>query len=80
VVKEDLIAALHVIAHEISRLIVSNAVPGLGLLRLAFQIVDTEIIGFGFNQPVTQLDLLEISGFIVSSLTRAALPARSDPQ
>src|SRR5690606_19038103 len=45
------IAHLHAVAHEIARLIVAYARPGLG--ADPFEVVDREVLGFGLHQPVT---------------------------
>jgi hypothetical protein len=59
-VEEREVAYLHLIAHEVARLIVAHAEPGGRLLLRRGEVVDRELVGLRLHQPVTQ----EISAFI----------------
>ena len=50
VVEQHAVADLHLVAHEVARLVVAHAVPRLG--ADALEVVDGERVGFGLHQPV----------------------------
>src|SRR5690606_13811666 len=52
VIEEGEIAALDLVAQEVTRLIVAYAVPVRGLARLRRKVVDPEDIGLGLQQPM----------------------------
>ena len=51
-IEQHLVADLHLVAHEIARLIVAHAEPGAAAPRRTRQVVDAELVGLGFHQPV----------------------------
>src|SRR5450631_2827307 len=55
VVEECEIADLHLVAHEVPGLVIPHAVPGDRLFRHAGEVVDRDVIGFGFYQPVAHV-------------------------
>ena len=60
VVEESQIAAPHIVAHEVARLIVAHAPPCGGLARCGREVIDPEHVRLRFHQPVahgsTQVD------------------------
>ena len=52
VVEERAVAHLHLVAHEVARLIVANAEPRRRLFRRLDEVVDRELVRLGFHQPV----------------------------
>ncbi len=52
-IEKHLVADLHLVAHEIARLVIAHAIPGDALPRHGQHIVDAAIGGFGLHQPVT---------------------------
>jgi hypothetical protein len=51
VVEQHAVAGLHVVAHEVARLVVAHAHPGDALV--AHQVVDRALLGLAFHQPVS---------------------------
>ena len=51
-IEEDQIALLHLVAHEVARLIVAHAIPCHGLFGQGSKVVNADIAWFGFHQPV----------------------------
>src|SRR5438552_4160325 len=52
-IKKGEVADVHLIAHEIARLVVPHAEPGRRLFRHRGEIVDRQLVGLGLHQPVT---------------------------
>ena len=52
VVEKRPVPQLHLVAHQVAGLIVAHSVPALGLARCVFEVLQREIVGFGFQQPV----------------------------
>jgi hypothetical protein len=48
-VEKHLVTEFHAIAHHVSGLIITHAVPMFGLIGLLLQIINTERVRFGFH-------------------------------
>src|SRR5690606_33260163 len=71
VVEEDLVADLHLVAHEVARLVIPNAVPvGAAVAR---EVVDRVDAGLRLHEPVT------LRHRSIRALVRAGRPARRAP-
>jgi hypothetical protein len=81
-VEQHAVADLHLVAHEVARLVVAHAPPVDGLFRHRQHVVDADHGGLGFHQPVTRhgLRLKEegrgcLRALLISSPASAVWPA-----
>jgi len=55
---EHLVADLHLVAHEIARLVVAHAEPRGAVPGRTRKVVDAELVGLGFHQPIAHCEQL----------------------
>lgn len=67
VIEQDAIADLHLIAHEVTRLIVAHTRPRHSLILGRQRIIDAGFIGFGFHQPITHIIFMTVIEFCETS-------------
>ena len=53
VIEQHTVADLHLVAHEVARLVVAHTGPGQGLLGRLCQVVDRGLVGLALHQPMT---------------------------
>ena len=56
VIEERAVADLHVVAHEVARLVVAHAEPGDLAAARRGEVVDRDLVRLGFHQPVAHRD------------------------
>ena len=67
------IANMHLVAHEVPRLVIADAVPGDGLLGHAGEVIYRHIVRLGFHQPVTHV-LSNFPNRVIQLILSAILP------
>jgi len=73
VVKQHAVADIHLVAHEVARLIVAHAIPGHGLIGKVGEIVYADIGRLGFHQPVAHGSGPEIKSATQSNQGRTGI-------
>jgi len=75
VIEQHAVAGLHLVAHEVARLIVAHAVPGHALIGQGGEVVDAAISWFGFHQPVAHDPIPQIKSATREDRTGIKPPA-----